>query len=218
MKDDATARAARHRYAIGLTGLSQRQLAKRLRVSGQAVSKWVSGKSEPSRKNARELAELAGVSLEWLLNGRDGNGGDAIVRSNVAVYSGRGRAVPEVGDTVQGVLPVSKRKAGAFVHARYPCSSDSQALAVSGDSMAPRFLDGDVVVIDPKVAPEPGDFVFVAIGKTNLFRRYRPKLEDGFFDLVPLNPDWPTVSVAPKDRAVIKGVMMEHTSPRRRTG
>jgi len=30
---------------------------------------------------------------------------------------------------------------------------------VVGDALLPTFRDGDTVIIDPKVAPEPGDFV-----------------------------------------------------------
>lgn len=123
---------------------------------------------------------------------------------------------------MRGVLPVSKRpKPERFVQTYFPCSAGSFALVVSGDSMEPDFHDGDVVVIDPEVDPVPGDFVFVEIGETKLFRRYRP-LSMGVgpansYELVPSNSDWPTVRVTPSDNATLKGVMTERTSPRRKT-
>lgn len=224
MIDDVVvvARGARYAAARALTGLSQRALAKRLKVSPQAVSKWESGRSEPTKENVRALADLSGCSVEWLLTGRDRGNGGSVHRSNVEAYTGKGRLVPEVGDTVQGVLPVSKRvKPGTFVQTYFPCSSESFALTVSGDSMETEFRDGDVVVIDPKVEPVPGDYVFVELGETKLFRRYRPQtVRPGAaahsYDLVPSNPDWPTVHITPSDKAVIKGVMTERTSPRRK--
>src|SRR5262245_12811879 len=115
MVDEIVARGARYAAARALTGLSQRMLAKRLRVSPQAVSKWESCQSEPTKANARALADLAGCTVEWLLTGKDRNG-SSIAASNVEDYTGRGREVPEIGDTVQGVLPVSRRaKPGRFV-------------------------------------------------------------------------------------------------------
>ena len=48
-------------------GLSQEDLAERLGVSRQAVSKWESGASDPSTSNLLALAKLYGVSAEDLL-------------------------------------------------------------------------------------------------------------------------------------------------------
>lgn len=48
------------------TGLSQLAVANELGVSRQAVSRWESGASAPSRENLRALANLYHVSLDWL--------------------------------------------------------------------------------------------------------------------------------------------------------
>ena len=49
------------------SGWSQEELAGRLGVSRQAVSKWESGASDPSTSNLLALAKLYGVSAEDLL-------------------------------------------------------------------------------------------------------------------------------------------------------
>ena len=49
------------------SGLSQEELAAKLGVSRQAVSKWESGASDPSTTNLMALAKLFGVSAEELL-------------------------------------------------------------------------------------------------------------------------------------------------------
>ena len=49
------------------SSLSQGQLAERMGVSRQAVSKWESGTSDPSTSNLLALAKLYGVSAEDLL-------------------------------------------------------------------------------------------------------------------------------------------------------
>lgn len=54
-------------------GLSQEQLAERLEVSRQSVSKWESGQSRPDMDKLVVLAELFGVSTDYLLK-EDGEG------------------------------------------------------------------------------------------------------------------------------------------------
>ena len=49
------------------SGMSQEELAEKLGVSRQAVSKWESGASDPSTMNLMALAKLFGVSAEELL-------------------------------------------------------------------------------------------------------------------------------------------------------
>ena len=50
-------------------GLSQEELADRLGVSRQAVSKWERGESSPDTDNLIELAKIYGVTIDELING-----------------------------------------------------------------------------------------------------------------------------------------------------
>lgn len=47
-------------------GLSQMELADRLGVSRQAVSRWESGDTTPTMDKLKTLAKIYGVSLDWL--------------------------------------------------------------------------------------------------------------------------------------------------------
>lgn len=47
-------------------GLTQADVAARLDVSRQAVSRWESGQSKPSTEKLLELARIYDVSLDWL--------------------------------------------------------------------------------------------------------------------------------------------------------
>lgn len=58
-------------YCRRRAGFSQEQLAERLGVSRQAVSKWENGDSEPELGKLRLLAEAFGVSTDWLLSGEE---------------------------------------------------------------------------------------------------------------------------------------------------
>ena len=50
------------------SGLSQEELAAKLGVSRQAVSKWENGTSDPSTSNLCALAKLYGIPVEELLH------------------------------------------------------------------------------------------------------------------------------------------------------
>ena len=50
-------------------GLSQQDLAERLHVSRQAVSRWESGESMPTVDNLLYLSSIFGVSVDFLLKG-----------------------------------------------------------------------------------------------------------------------------------------------------
>lgn len=49
-------------------GMSQRDMAERLFVSRQAVSKWEADKGIPDIENLRQIAELFNISLDYLVN------------------------------------------------------------------------------------------------------------------------------------------------------
>ena len=49
-------------------GLTQMNLAERLNVSRQAISRWEVGAAVPSTENLKVLGELYGVQVDYLLN------------------------------------------------------------------------------------------------------------------------------------------------------
>ena len=51
-------------------GMSQEELADRLEVSRQAVSRWEMGSTLPDATNLLQLSDIFGVSIDYLL--RDG--------------------------------------------------------------------------------------------------------------------------------------------------
>lgn len=52
------------------SGISQRELAKKLGISNRAVSKWENGISYPSTENLITLSEIFGVSIEYFISSK----------------------------------------------------------------------------------------------------------------------------------------------------
>ena len=96
-----------------------------------------------------------------------------------------------------------------------PISEVAFALKIKGDSMEPEFKEGDTIIIDPMVAPHPGEFVIAKNGDHEAtFKKYRLKA-NGSFELVPLNPDYPTIDSDIQPVKII-GTMIEHRIHRRK--
>lgn len=92
-------------------------------------------------------------------------------------------------------------------------------MTVEGRSMEPDFQEGDIIVVNPHKFPNPGDFVVAkrqcqfTDGVEYSLKKYRPTGYDEngntVFDLVPLNPDFPTLK-SDRDRCSVLGVVVEH--------
>lgn len=61
-------------------GMTQRQVASYVGVTDKAVSKWETGASKPTTNALRRLAELYGVSIDDMLDMRDGAGEKSITK------------------------------------------------------------------------------------------------------------------------------------------
>lgn len=92
------------------------------------------------------------------------------------------------------------------------------ALKVKGRSMEPEFVEGDRIVIDPEICPSPGDYVVAMNGDNEVtFKKYRARGiidNEEVFELVPLNPDYPTLSSLHSPITIL-GTMVEHRRYRR---
>lgn len=62
----------RLRAAMAARSVDQSELARRLGITSQAVNQWLAGETAPKGKRLARVADELGVSLDWLLAGRDG--------------------------------------------------------------------------------------------------------------------------------------------------
>jgi DNA polymerase V len=93
------------------------------------------------------------------------------------------------------------------------CSeAEAFALMVLGDSMAPEFLEGEIIVIEPEGLAQDGSYVLAQLDGEWIFRQLARFGEA--WQLRPLNPAYPAATI--RDLSCVKGVIIQKSKPGRR--
>jgi SOS-response transcriptional repressor LexA len=194
-------------------GMSQAELARLVGTKQQTISYIVSAEhpAETSRYSTK-IAEVLGVNPAWLTTGQ-GSPHDPTVPVTVEGVIVRATLAPLLREAdVPAYLQRENYENRGSVMTDRATLGKSFAIEIEGDSMAPRFKSGDVVVIDTSLKVEPGDYVCALLKAGPIaFRRYRSRHPS--FELVPENADWDIILAG--DVRQIVGVMCEHRSYRR---
>jgi DNA polymerase V len=85
------------------------------------------------------------------------------------------------------------------------------ALMVLGDSMAPEFIEGEILVIEMGAPAMEGSFVIAEVAKEDFIFRQLKHGEKGSWLLHALNPAYPDVEIASLES--IKGVVTHKKKP-----
>lgn len=195
---------------------TQAALARHLDIAPQRITDAISNGQIPELWIYR-VAYHSGYRAEWLRTGRGSK-----------LHLGRTEVIAETTkhyglDRITIVPVLSWVQAGALRSAEdlYPYAGAAEeylsvsvrgehcfSLKVRGESMLPDFHEGDMIVIDPDLEPQSGDFVVAVIDGTGeaTFKRYMKK-KDGEV-LMPLNPDYAPIVLQPEHRIVGKVVRL----------
>lgn len=84
------------------------------------------------------------------------------------------------------------------------------ALMVLGDSMAPEFTEGEILVIEMGAPVSDGSFVVGEANEEFIFRQLR-RGDHGGWQLHALNPAYPDIAIAGLD--TVKGVVTHKKKP-----
>lgn len=198
--------------------LTQGQLGKAVGVSDVTVGYWERDLNTPGGKSLSKLASYLGVSEAYLLYGKEDESNVAAapvgaLKVPVISYVQAGQWTPEsdarnLEGNIDYVLSTGSFSRGTF------------ALKIKGKSMEPEFVEGDLILVDPELSPQPGDYVVAKNGEDEAtFKKYRARgvNQEGndIFELVPLNDDF-AVRRSDKEKINIIGVLVEHRRLMRR--
>jgi phage repressor protein C with HTH and peptisase S24 domain len=174
-----TERAARiKRLRKDILGKTQDELAQLLSQQGRvvtrgAVGNWELGK-EVGIESLSALANVAHVSIEWLISGKGepqrpdtGPNGHEPNARILGEVSGESRLIPVYGQAVGGVDGEFEMNGNILYEVMAPPQISeirkAYAVCVSGDSMEPRYFDGEIAFVDPSRRVRRGDFVVAQI-------------------------------------------------------
>lgn len=201
-------------------------LARALNQSEQTINNWAYRGNGVSKQGRLIAQRELGINATWI---DDGQGqmvaGSDPGNANVRPADMGLRRIPlissvQAGQMTEAIDPFPPGAAFEYLLTDLKLSEQAFALEIEGQSMEPEFKEGDRIIIDPAVQPQPGDFVVAKNGcEEATFKKYRPRGigQDGreVFELVPLNVDYPTINSANEPARII-GVMVEHRRYRRR--
>lgn len=112
----------------------------------------------------------------------------------------------QAGDYEQVIDNFEARSAEQWVDAHVPIRQHTYALRVTGDSMEPVFPAGTIIIVEPTIEPESGNYVIVRNGENEA--TFKQLVRDGSeWYLKPLNPRYP-IRPLPKG-AIVCGVVRE---------
>lgn len=169
METSLHTRVTERMEALGLNAL---QAARNAGLGDSFVRDIMRGKvKSPSSDNMIKLAKALGTTHSWLMTGEgpveplehepNGTIGDKVKGGPVRIKV--------YGQAVGGVDGEFEMNGNVIDIVLAPPQiseiSDAYAVIVSGDSMSPRYEDGETAFIDPRRRPRRGDYVIAQIRK-----------------------------------------------------
>lgn len=164
-------------------GLKDANVAQAVGISRGAMSHWKAGEYKPKYETMSKIANVLGVSVEYLMTG---GATSPVEVSSVSIpilgYVAAGVPISAITD-ILGEVTISEHmaKRGEFF-----------ALKIKGDSMSPQIPEGDIVIVRSQPDVESGDVAVVQIDGEEATCKKVQVLENGIL-LQPLNPAYNAV-------------------------
>lgn len=180
--------------------LSQERLADMIGTTKQAVSNYERGVRKPDIPTIEALCDIFNVSSDYLLGKEDVTirlvGNDGIKKLD----SPRGVRIP-VFDRVAAGIPIDAIEEVVDwedIPEDMANTGEFFGLRIKGDSMTPRIVEGDVVIVRQQPDAESGDIVIVRINGDTATCKRLAKHTHGI-SLISFNPAYPPICFTNKE-------------------
>lgn len=167
----------RLKRAMFIKGIRQADLAERSGIHKGLLSHYMHGDAVPGYANISKLASALGVSADWLL-GKEEVSDAKLTKDELS-------KIPVLGSVAAGVPIYAQEDVIGSVLVEDP--EGMFALRVKGDSMSPRIMDGDLVIVHAQNWAEDGDLVIALDEKEEATCKVFKRSAWGV-SLVPFNP------------------------------
>ena len=160
--------------------IKQVDFAKMLGVSQATVSGWESEKYQPDRDTLIKMASYFDVSVDYLI----GN-------SPIKKEKKKGVQVPVLGDVRAGYPMEAVENIIDYEEINEETARRGEffALRIKGDSMEPKFSEGDVVIVRKQETADSGDIVVALVNGDSATIKKLKRHQNGI-TLMPTNPTY----------------------------
>lgn len=178
-------------------GYTQQQIADLCFLDKSTVCRWEKGDNYPNQQTQSKLADLLGVSIDYLMG-----------RTDMRMISFPSEAVIDMpiigsvrggmdGNVVQEETGETRPIAASALHGR---PDEYFLLRVRGDSMYPEILDGDCVLVKKTDSVESGSMAVVLYdGDYATVKWVRYVEGEDWVDLISNNPQYAPVRIEGAD-------------------
>lgn len=183
-------------------GLKQESLADLLNVNRASISLYESNKRKPSQKILMKYSEIFDVSTDYILgNSRDLKKGEYYATINV--YGSIPAGIP-----IEAIEDISDTEDISFKD--FDKNKTYIGLKVDGDSMYPKYLEGDTIILELTPDCESGTDAAVYVNGYEATLKTVIKNENGTITLKPINTSYSPKTYGKDDEPIkILGIVKE---------
>lgn len=167
----------------------QVQVAADLKVSQKGARKWLEGETYPNLAKLAQIARRYGTSMEYLVGAAESP-------------SGKPRHIPVLAWSAVGEWlatgTVDESAIESWVSNDEVVGPRGYGLRLQDDTMAPQFLEGSLLYIDPNIIAGNGSYV-IACPESPAHPTFKRLIRDGSrVFLKPINPTYPMTTIGPE--------------------
>lgn len=184
-KKDEITQEERHIFATNLQwymdfhGISRSILAEETNIKYPTICEWLNERKYPRVNNIQLLADYFGIKKSDLTEKRKTK--EEVRAHLIPVYGKVAAGIPL--EMVEDIIDYEE------IPAKWGDPSDFFCLQIEGNSMEPRILSGDVVVVKKQTDADTGDVVIYSVnGEAASCKRLR-KMDDGLM-FIPFNNEY----------------------------
>lgn len=184
-------------------GYTQSDLAKKLHLTPKAISFYENNQREPDIDTLNKIADIFNVSIDYL-NGRkslDFKKGEDYATINV--YGSIPAGIP-----IEAIEDISDTEDISFKD--FDKNKTYIGLKVEGDSMYPKYLDGDTIILELTPDCESGTDAAVYVNGYEATLKTVIKNDNGTITLKPINTSYSPKTYGKDDEPIkILGIVKE---------
>jgi len=164
--------------------LTQGELGEKLHISNKTISSWEKDRTEPNIGMIEAMCEIFGCQKSDLIDGILKVQEQSATHQNYKIINVLGRVAAGIPiDAIDEIIDQEE------ISPRLAQTGEFFGLRIKGDSMSPRIMDGDTVIVRKQDDAESDEIVIALINGHDGVCKKLKKINNGLM-LISLNPQY----------------------------